>query len=104
MNFIDPTINKLKRDNSDTLDQAMKLLVDKFYLELKRGNIEIKSVNEFTRLANLMLQLRGDVVVDTEESKIPKLTIEDEELMKNLYDSLITNINNKHDEENGNKL
>lgn len=99
-NIINPTINKIEQDNKDVLKETMDLLVKKFNLELKRGNIAIKSVNDFTRLATLMLQMQGEITPIAESFIMPNLSKTDEEMMEDLYENLVKTLNDTHDLEN----
>lgn len=99
-NIINPTINKIEQDNKDVLKETMDLLVKKFNLELKRGNIAIKSVNDFTRLATLMLQMQGEITPIVENFVMPNLSKTDEEMMEDLYENLVKTLNDTHDLEN----
>ncbi|MDU3457415.1 MAG: hypothetical protein E7F47_05910 [Peptoniphilus harei] len=99
-NIISPTINKIEQDNKDVLKETMDLLVKKFNLELKRGNIAIKSVNDFTRLATLMLQMQGEITPMAESFIMPNLSKTDEEMMEDLYENLVKTLNDTHDLEN----
>lgn len=99
-NIINPTINKIEQDNKDVLKETMDLLVKKFNLELKRGNIAIKSVNDFTRLATLMLQMQGEITPMAESFIMPNLSKTDEEMMEDLYENLVKTLNDTHDLEN----
>lgn len=99
-NIISPTINKIEQENKDVLKETMDLLVKKFNLELKRGNIAIKSVNDFTRLATLMLQMQGEITPIAENFIMPNLSKTDEEMMEDLYENLVKTLNDTHDLEN----
>lgn len=99
-NIINPTINKIEQDNKDVLKETMDLLVKKFNLELKKGNIAIKSVNDFTRLATLMLQMQGEITPIEENFIMPNLSKTDEEMMEDLYENLVKTLNDTHDLEN----
>lgn len=99
-NIINPTINKIEQDNKDVLKETMDLLVKKFNLELKKGNIAIKSVNDFTRLATLMLQMQGEITPIVENFVMPNLSKTDEEMMEDLYENLVKTLNDTHDLEN----
>lgn len=99
-NIINPTINKIEQENKDVLKETMDLLVKKFNLELKKGNIAIKSVNDFTRLATLMLQMQGEITPMAESFIMPNLSKTDEEMMEDLYENLVKTLNDTHDLEN----
>lgn len=84
----------------DSLEATLGDLVKAFRQDLKDGKVQFKSVNEFTRLATLLYQIKGDIDLDEPSVTVPDLDPDQEDMMEALYASLMESTNRAHDEEN----
>lgn len=89
-----------EEEDEDLLKTTLNNLVETFSKDLKSGKVKFKSVTEFIRLATLLYQLRGELSTEDEVVILPNLDQKEENLVAELYKSLVESNNWAHDEKN----